>query len=469
MQQKAITKTLLAIGMAPFFAHAIDSSKDSFQPATNGQYIVVLKSPAKNSVMTAEGFNSLQADFVNNQALTVQNSIPDAQIGKKFHHLINGFVVKTSKKQAEKLAQKPNVAYVEPDYIVSVAPTEQGTVTNYSLKQAEDADWGLSRLNARNLSDVEKGSYSSENDGSGVTAYVVDSGVNYNHQEFGERASVYIKQSGLFGGGEYEKNPRSSRSDFSDCNGHGTHVAATIGGITTGVANNVNIVGVKVLNCKGQGPISDIVDGLQEVDYLNSQSTQPGVVNMSLGGLGHSEALKEAVDTLVGDGITVVVAAGNLGAITQDQINQQKYENPDACVGDPASYDDSITVGASDEQDSRAGYSYFGRCTDIFAPGSNILSAFKGSDHAYQKESGTSMASPHVAGVVAQYLSENPNLTPSEIKKLLIKNSTQGVLDMNPQDSYLYSTKDGAGLELPVLNEESLAAQTRNRLLYVKP
>ncbi len=435
MQHKAFTKILLAIGLAPFFAQASDITKDYSQTVTNGHYIVVLKSPQRYSFMTTPGFNRIQADFVTSQAQQATNEL-GTQVTKTFHNIIDAFVVKANKQQIQELEKRPNVAFVELDKSVSTMPVSDSVNTNRSRQ--ENADWGLARIVKHNLSDVD-GAYDYQFDGNGVTAYVVDTGVNITHSEFGGRASVYVETNG-----SYQENPQQSADVHWDCNGHGTHVSGTIGGKTYGVAKQVSIVGVSVLNCKGSGSDSQVIAGLEEVLKLAQKSGKPSVVNMSLGG-GKSKALDQAVDKLVAANIPVVVAAGNRTKAFFDSYN--------ACNVSPASNKNAITVGATDINDNRAGYSYFGKCTDIFAPGTRIKSAWIGSDDATNTISGTSMATPHVAGVIALYLQENPNRTPQELKNELRDRSTTDAIDMNVN-----------WWSLPYM--KSLAKSSPNNLLY---
>ena len=414
MQYKAFTKLLLAIGLAPFFAHAVSSLKESSQPSVNGQYIVVLKSQPKYSFMTTPGFNRMQADFVTTQAQKAANEV-GIKVIKKFHRLIDGYVVNANKQQLQELSKQPNVAYVEPNYQLSISPIEKPQSVSSSGFTQDNVDWGLSRIDQHQFDSYDD-SYTYQYDGTDVTAYVVDTGLNYTHREFNnDRASVYIDE-----GDGYVQNP----SDVdADCNGHGTHVAGTIGGMNTGVAKNVTLVGVKVLGCDGKGSVMDIVAGLNEVlDLAQPQQSlsHKSVVNMSLGGPEISKTLDDAVDSLVDQGIPVVVAAGNKLDVTDFNL--------DSCKGSPAHNPNAITVSATDRYDNRASYSYYGKCTDIFAPGTDIESAWRGADDVYNTISGTSMASPHVAGVVALYLQEDSSLTPSEVKQELLQRSTKGAI-----------------------------------------
>ncbi len=445
MQYKAFTTLLLAVGLAPSFAHAASSAKESSQPVTSGHYIVVLKSPQKLSFMTTPGFSSRQADFVADQALRATNEV-GAQVTKKFHNIIDGYVVKANKQQAQELAKQPDVAYVEPDYPLSLSPAEMSSVNSRSAGTEQDADWGLARIDQGREYNPYDNSYLYEYLGKGVDAYVLDTGVNITHSEFDGRADLYVNINDQ----NQEEEPRyvqDTQNEIGDCNGHGTHVAGTIGGSQYGVAKGVRIIGVKVLNCKGHGSASGLIAGLSEVLRLARKSGHPSVVNMSLGFQGHIDVVDQAVQTLIDNGITVVAAAGNKNPDRPGAV-------PDACLYSPADIGDVITVGATDEYDERAEFSYLGSCTDIFAPGTDITSAWKGGDYSINTISGTSMASPHVAGVVALYLEENPDLSPAEVKRKLIRHSTKNAIDIIGQypDRYGY--------------DQRLAPETSNNLLY---
>ena len=436
MQYSAFSKVLVTMGLVPFLVQANNSTNQVVQPAKNGNYIVVLKSLPHNSVMTVQGVNDMREEFVESQANKVSNSL-GADVHQQFHRILNGFVVKANEQQAKQLANEADVAYVEPDGKMSTMPLSN----NMTDHQQDNADWGLARIVQHELSNVD-GTYHYQYDGQGVTAYIVDTGINITHSDFGGRASVYVKTK--IG---YQQNPQESKDIHWDCNGHGTHVAGTIGGSKYGVAKDVTIVGVSVLGCSGQGDNSQVIAGLEEVLKLSQQSPQSrSVVNMSLGGAA-SKAVDQAVDKLVQANIPVVVAAGNKTKLLFDSL--------DACQVSPAQDKSAITVGATDNKDKRAGYSYLGKCTDIFAPGSNIKSDWMGSNDATNTISGTSMASPHVAGVVALYLQENPSLSPQQLKDELKQRSTVGVIDMN---AHWWSP-----------NTKSLSKNTPNNLLYALP
>jgi subtilisin family serine protease len=231
--------------------------------------------------------------------------------------------------------------------------------------------------------------------GSGVRAYVIDTGIRTTHSQFGTRAAVSFD---AFGG------------NGQDCNGHGTHVAGTIGGSTYGVAKNVLLRAVRVLDCNGSGSTSGVIAG---VDWVRQNHTPPAVANMSLGG-GASSALDTAVNNLHNANVTIAVAAGN--------------SNANACNSSPARAANAVTVGSTTTTDARSSFSNFGTCVDIFAPGSGILSAWFSSNTATATLSGTSMASPHVAGAAALYKQANPGASSTTIRNALVNNATTNVI-----------------------------------------
>ncbi|GHH77314.1 S8 family peptidase [Promicromonospora soli] len=299
---------------------------------------------------------------------------------------VKGFEARLSAGQAKKLAADPAVAYVEQNATVSIAATQSPTPS-----------WGLDRTDQRTL--PLNNSYTYPSTASGVTAYIVDTGILTTHSDFGGRA---------VSGYDFVDND----SNATDCNGHGTHVAGTVGGSSYGVAKGVTLVGVRVLDCAGSGTWAGVIAGINWV-ASDHAAGEAAVANMSLGG-GSSAAVNDAVAAAIADGVTFAVAAGN--------------DNRDACRFSPASTPTAITVGATTSTDARASYSNFGSCLDIFAPGSSITSAWYTSTTATNTISGTSMATPHVAGAAALVLTAHPGYTPAQVRDTLVNTGTAGVV-----------------------------------------
>lgn len=293
-----------------------------------------------------------------------------------YGHALNGYSAQMSEDQAIKLSQDPRVKFVEEDSIM------EATVT-----QNNPPSWGLDRIDQANL--PLSSSYSYTTTGSGVNAYIIDTGIRRTHTQFGGRAFVGFD---AIGDGQ----------NTNDCNGHGTHVAGTVGGSTVGVAKAVRLFAVRVLNCSGSGSNSGVIAG---VNWVTSNRILPAVANMSLGG-GASTALDTAVRNSIASGVTYAVAAGN--------------SNVNASSSSPARVAEAITVGSSTINDARSSFSNFGSVVDIFAPGSNIVSSWFTSDTAGATLSGTSMASPHVAGVAARVLQGNPGASPATVRNSIV-------------------------------------------------
>jgi serine protease len=300
-----------------------------------------------------------------------------------YERALRGFATKMSKAQAQALARDPRVKYVEQDSVVWAVDTQV------------NPPWGLDRIDERDRP-VDT-SYTYNSTGTGVNAYIIDTGIRTTHVDFGGRA-VH--------GYTAINDGRGS----NDCNGHGTHVAGTVGGATWGVAKTLTLVAVRVLNCQGSGTTSGVIAG---VNWVTGNRVLPAVANMSLGG-GASSALDTAVRNSIAAGVTYAVAAGN--------------SNANACNSSPSRVPEALTVGASTSSDVRSSFSNVGACLDLFAPGSSITSAWHTSDTATNTISGTSMASPHVAGVAALYLQQHPAASPADVAGAIVGNATMGRL-----------------------------------------
>jgi len=291
-------------------------------------------------------------------------SAPGRAIAAKFTYknALNGFVAPLSAEQVCAFQKRPNIEFVELDSRVSIEAVQLG------------ATWGLDRIDSKTRS--LSGTYDYTSTGSGITVYVIDTGIQSSHSDF---------VGAVAGGFTSITDGRGTE----DCNGHGTHVAGTIGGTTWGVAKDVTLIPIRVLDCNGSGSISGVIAG---VDHVTGQvsAASKAVANMSLGGSA-SSSLDAAVNRLITKGAVVVVAAGNSRA--------------DACKSSPARVTAAITVAASDNNDAFASFSNRGSCVDIIAPGVGIKSAWL--DNGTNTINGTSMAAPHVAGAVARYLQNN--------------------------------------------------------------
>ena len=362
----AATLAAMSLGAAPAQAEGVIFDANQAD-SVEGSYIVVMKDAygaSAQSLATSYG-GSVDATFAS----------------------INGFSVSMSESDARKLAADPAVEYVQQDAVVSLDAT-----------QLNPPSWGLDRIDQHYL--PYDNSYTfPDSAGAGVRAYVIDTGVDLDHPEFVGRISSGI-------------DTVDGDMVAEDCNGHGTHVAGTVGGTQFGVAKKAHIVAVRVLDCNGSGTLAGIIKGVDWVTNDAASALRPAVANMSLGG-GYSLPLNQAVETSIDRNITYAVAAGN----------DYGY---DACNVSPASAPSAITVGATDINDNRAGFSNIGPCVDIFAPGVNIASAWlNGGSNTI---SGTSMASPHVAGAAALQLGENPGATPAQVAAALGSNATANVV-----------------------------------------
>jgi subtilisin family serine protease len=365
----AATAALTAAGVAATAAPAIAAPASP----TKVSYIVTL-SPGSAPASVAQQARGL-----------------GGQIDHVYTSALKGFAVTLPETALTGLRHLPGVVAVEEDAPMTVAEAP--------------ASWGLDRIDDPSLPLDQSYNYTSS--GQGVTAYVIDTGIRTSHSEFGGRASVGVDKVGDGRNGE-------------DCNGHGTHVAGTIGGANYGVTKAVTLKAVRVLDCSGSGSTSGVIAG---VDWVTGDH-DPGeaaVANMSLGG-STSTALDTAVKNSIADGVTYAVAAGNGNSAGIAQ---------DACKSSPARVPAALTVGATDKTDTKASWSNYGSCVDLFAPGVGISSAWYSSDAATDTISGTSMATPHVAGVAALYLATNPGASTTTVstavlaiaKTAVVKNS----------------------------------------------
>lgn len=351
-------------------------------------------------------------DNADPQTVARENGVTPDRI---YRTVIKGFAGEISEAARTGLLRDARIRRVEPDVIVT----------------ADAIGWGQDRIDQRRLplDNIYKKNFT----GQGVTAYIVDGGINYQHVEFGGRAS--------FGYDAYGGNG-------SDCAGHGTHVAGTVGGATYGVAPGVSLISVRVMDCTGSGTMSGVIAGL---DWIAANLRRPAVVNLSLGGPA-TQSMDDACNRLLNAGALVVAAAGN--------------ENVDACGTSPARTPDILTVGASDQNDARASFSNYGSCVDLFAPGVMIPSAWYSSTTALAYMDGTSSACPAVTGAVALMLQHYPSIAARALRDSITNHSTKGVItnSLTTKNHLLYSLESNDGVApAPVpVNTPPVAAFTQS-------
>ncbi|WP_059007575.1 S8 family peptidase [Streptomyces specialis] len=381
--RSAATAAVLALGFGvalPAAAHAdeprgVIAGTDA-PDAIPGSYIVILEDSA------------FAASSAQGEALADRY---DAEVGYLYEHALNGFSAEMSESDARALAADPAVRQVVQDGTVRMDAT-----------QPNPPGWGTDRIDQPYLP-LDESYTSPDNGGDGVTAYILDTGVRYSHQDFGGRAT--------FGFDAYGGNG-------SDLAGHGTHVAATVAGATYGVAKAADIVSVRVLNEDGYGTLATIIAG---VDWVTGDADGPSVANMSLGYTGGNAAVDQAVRNSIASGVTYVVSAGN--------------DRTDASGQSPARVQEAVTVGASDRIDTVWSFSNVGPVVDIFAPGDDITAAWHTGDTAQNTISGTSMAAPHVTGAAAIHLATHPTATPAQVEDALVDSAALNRLQSVPSDT----------------------------------
>jgi len=350
-------------------AQIVDPAPTHIFPASQvigGRYLVVFKPSVQNPAQ---------------EAATLMRGVK-GQTHHVYVNAIKGFAASLPDAAVQAIQNNPNVASIEPDATVRL---------NQVVSPQNQATWGLDRIDQvdRPLDSQYRFNYT----GAGVTAFIIDTGIRADHVEFTGRVGTGF-------------SAVADGNGTNDCNGHGTHVSGTVGGTTWGVAKAAKLVPVRVLDCAGSGSLSSVIAG---IDWAAGTTDRPAVANLSLGS-SYSNTVNAAVAGAVSKGITMVVAAGN--------------SNANACNYSPASEPTAITVGATTSTDARASYSNYGSCLDVFAPGSSITSAWLTSATATNTISGTSMASPHVAGVAALALQANPQATPAAVASFLASNAS---------------------------------------------
>ncbi|MCT7352187.1 S8 family peptidase [Streptomyces sp. 15-116A] len=381
---RSTRRRMAAIGAAAtaaLTASLVSALPASAAPAAEGtiQYEDAANAVPGSYVITLKGTKAGSAE---GRALARKYG---ADIERTYTKALNGYEIEASETEAKRLAADPAVASVIQNRTFSITGT-----------QPNPPSWGLDRVDQKNLPLNSSYTYP-DSAGQGVTAYVIDTGVRITHSDFGGRAS---------NGYDAIDNDNTAQ----DGHGHGTHVAGTVAGNAYGVAKKAKVVAVRVLDNSGSGTTAQVVAG---IDWVARNAVKPAVANMSLGG-GADSALDTAVRNAIASGVTFVVAAGN--------------ESTNASTKSPARVTEAITVGATTSSDARASYSNYGSVLDIFAPGSSITSAWRTSDTATNTISGTSMASPHVAGAAALHLAANPTATPAQVSSALTSAATTGVV-----------------------------------------
>ena len=395
MSLRAVS-SVLAVAAVSALAACTDTTAPVAAPATG---------PGRSLVATVEG--AIPGRFIVTVAEGTDPAVVAAAFGLTpdfvYRNALNGFAAgSVSDATVSALKADPRVLLVEADAVVQAPP--------HRFETQENATWGLDRIDQRAL--PMDGTYNYRFTGKGVIAYIVDTGIRYTHQEFGGRATPGFD---AFNDGQ----------NGNDCQGHGTHVAGTVGGTKFGVAKQVQLVSVRVLGCDGSGATSGVVAGMDwVVGDVNARRASgeavPAVANLSLGSLIGNNSTDNAVRRMLAAGVTTVLAAGN--GIPSGGVPQ------DACNASPARTREALTIGATTRTDGRTTWSNFGDCVDFFAPGASITAASWANDTDVRTISGTSMAAPHVAGVAALYLERNKRALPATVNQALADATTKGVV-----------------------------------------
>jgi subtilisin family serine protease len=378
---------IIVLGLSSNLTFA--SNKISMSASSKSdRYIVVYKD---HPTSMSRGVVGIQSKL--NKAYSLSSGT-GVEIKKVFNSVLNGFVIKGSYADIEKISKNPDVLYVEQDKRVYTT----------ALTTQANAPWGLDRIDQRGRG--LNGKYTYDRDGRGVNVYVIDTGVRDTHDQFNGRA---------FDGRDVLRNVANINGD---CNGHGTHVAGTIAGVTSGVAKETNIIAVRALDCNGAGFMSDLISA---IDWVRTNGTTPAVINASIGGEG-TRSVDDAVRNVIKAGFVFVTSAGN--------------DAEDACSQSPARVKQAITVGSTDSNDARSSFSNYGQCVDVWAPGRNIVSASNSNNTSLTSKSGTSMAAPHVAGIAALFLQGSTNVSANTVLNYVMGKTTYGkVTDLRTNDT----------------------------------
>ena len=375
-----LTRRLAGLGAAAAAALAMTITT-ALPPATAGGSILGTDNPNAIPGSYMVIFTNAAAARADDLTATLA-ARHEVKISHTYRYALHGFAGTMSESAASALAGDPSVAYVEQNATVSIVATQTPTPS-----------WGLDRIDQRDL--PLDNSYTYPNTASNVRAYIIDTGIRITHTDLGGRAV-------------WGTNTVGDGID-TDCHGHGTHVSGTVGGSTYGVAKGIQLTAVKVLGCGGSGTFAGVAAGIDWVTGDHAAGA-PAVANMSLGAAGSDLTTENAVRNSIADGVVYAIASGN--------------SNSDACNFTPARVAEAITVNASDITDTRASFSNFGTCTDIFGPGVNITSAWNTDDNATNTISGTSMATPHTTGTAALILGANPTLTPAQVASQMFSDAT---------------------------------------------